>query len=228
MINQTSRVSRRSGRSTGASWLLARPATWSTRVVQLATGRRMLVHEVAGPPGAATLVLLHGWRGTALGNWSTAMTTLAREFHVIAPDLRRHDSEAVEDVVALADALSVDRFIAVGYSLGSAVAAQLRYRYPGRVEGLVLCAPAGVPASSRSVGTGGSTAPTAVVVTRRDRLVPPWRQLELARSIAGATVHAVNGNHFAFSRYETFVPALLEACHSVDDRARGRGIAVEF
>ncbi len=186
----------------------------------------MFVHEMAGPPGAATLLLLHGWRGTALGNWATAMTTLAREFHVIAPDLRRHDLEAVDDVVALADALSVDRFIAVGYSLGSAVAAQLRHRYPRRVEGLVLCAPAGVSPSWPSVRTGGSTVPTAIVVTRLDRLVPPERQLALAKSIPGATVHAVNGNHFAFSRYSTFVPALLDACHSVADRAGGPSIAV--
>ena len=48
------------------------------------------MHELAGPPGAPTLVLLHGWGGTAAGNWSTAMSTLARHFRVIAPDLRGH------------------------------------------------------------------------------------------------------------------------------------------
>ena len=44
------------------------------------------------------------------------------------------------------------------------------------------------------------------------------RQLELARSLPGASVHSVEGNHFAFSRYDVFVPVLLEACHTVVGR----------
>ena len=114
--------------------------------VELPAGGRLLVHEIAGPPGAATVVLLHGWGGTAAGNWATAMPTLARDFHVIAPDLRGHDAGSVDDVVAMADALGVERFIAVGYSLGSAVAFQLQRRHPERVAGIVLCAAAGVSA----------------------------------------------------------------------------------
>jgi hypothetical protein len=31
-------------------------------------------------------------------------------------------------------------------------------------------------------------------------------------------VHSVEGNHFAFSRYDVFVPVLLEACHTVARR----------
>ena len=124
---------------------------------------------------------------------------------------------SVDDVVGLADTLGVERFIAVGYSLGSGVAAQLARRYPDRVQGIVLCAAAGV--SSPSPGTHGETEiPTAVVVTRQDRLIPAWRQLELAQSLPGATVHSVDGNHFAFSRYDVFVPVLLEAGQTV---ARG-------
>ena len=114
--------------------------------VELPGRGRLSVHEIAGPPGAATVVLLHGWRGTATGNWATAMPALARDFHVIAPDLRGHDAGAVDDVVAMVDALGVERFIAVGYSLGSAVASQLQRRHPERVDGIVLCAAAGVSA----------------------------------------------------------------------------------
>ena len=175
------------------------------------------MHELAGPPGAPTLMLLHGWGGTAAGNWSTAMSTLARHFRVIAPDLRGHDVGSVDDVVGLADALGVERFIAVGYSLGSAVAAQLARRHPDRVQAIVLCAAAGV--SAPSPGThGDAEIPTAVVVTRQDRLIPAWRQLELAQSLPGASVHSVEGNHFAFSRYDVFVPVLLEACQTVARR----------
>jgi pimeloyl-ACP methyl ester carboxylesterase len=153
------------------------------------------------------------------------MPTLARHFRVIAPDLRGHDGASVEDVIGLADALGVDRFIAVGYSLGSSVAARLARRHRDRVRGMVLCAAAGVSAPSGEVH-GEPEIPTAVVVTRQDRLIPASRQLELARSLPGATVHSVDGNHFAFSRYNVFVPALLEACQTVARRADDQVIIV--
>lgn len=62
--------------------------------------------------------------------------------------------------------------------------------------------------------------PVAVVVTMRDQLVPPNRQLKLARAIAGATVHPVQGDHFVCAMSpKLFVPALEEACISVAVRA---------
>ncbi len=185
-----------------------------SRFVDLPRGDRLFVHELAGPPGAPTLILLHGLGGTAAGNWATAMPTLARHFRLIAPDLRGHKVGSVDDVVDLADALGVERFIAVGYSLGSAVASQLARRHPDRVQAMVLCAAAGVAVPS-AVSQSDAEIPTSVVVTRQDRLVPAWRQLELARSLPGASVHTVEGNHFAFSRYDVFVPVLLEACQTV-------------
>jgi pimeloyl-ACP methyl ester carboxylesterase len=191
--------------------------------VDLPRGGRLFVHDLAGPPGATTLILLHGWGGTAAGNWATAMPTLARDFRVVAPDLRGHDSGSVEDVIGLADALGVERFIAVGYSLGSSVASRLARRHPDRVQGMVLCAAAGVSVPS---GDTAGEIPTAVVVTRQDRLIPASRQFELARSLPGASVHEVDGNHFAFSRYRVFVPVLVEACHAVARRDDDRAIIV--
>jgi predicted alpha/beta hydrolase family esterase len=188
-----------------------------SRHVDLPRGGRLFVHELAGPPAAPTVILLHGWRGTAAGNWATAMPTLARHFRVIAPDLRGHDVASVDDVVGLADVLGVERFIAVGYSLGSAVAAQVARLHPDRVQAIVLCAAAGVSVPP-AVTDAGAEVPAAVVVTRYDRIVPAWRQLELARSLPGASVHSVEGNHLAFSRYDVFVPVLLDACQTVARR----------
>jgi 3-oxoadipate enol-lactonase len=63
--------------------------------------------------------------------------------------------------------------------------------------------------------------PTAVVVTEQDQLVPPHRQLKLAESIPGATVHRVRGDHAAcVLRADRFVPALLQAVESVARRSR--------
>ncbi len=61
--------------------------------------------------------------------------------------------------------------------------------------------------------------PAAVVVTTRDRIVPPRRQLELARAIPGASVHEVDGDHGAcINAPQSFAGAVLEACCSVDSR----------
>ncbi len=63
--------------------------------------------------------------------------------------------------------------------------------------------------------------PTAVVITTRDRVVPPGRQLKLARAIPGASVHYVDADHGAcISAPQLFACALLEACWSVEP---GRG-----
>ena len=63
--------------------------------------------------------------------------------------------------------------------------------------------------------------PAAVVVTTRDRIVPPGRQLKLARAIPGASVHEVDAGHGAcVNAPQLFAPALLEACWSVEP---GRG-----
>jgi 3-oxoadipate enol-lactonase len=63
--------------------------------------------------------------------------------------------------------------------------------------------------------------PTAVVVTARDRIVPPNRQLELARAVPGASVHEVDADHGAcVNAPQVFARGLLEACWSVEP---GRG-----
>jgi pimeloyl-ACP methyl ester carboxylesterase len=58
--------------------------------------------------------------------------------------------------------------------------------------------------------------PTAVVVTTRDRVVPPSRQLKLAQAIPGASVHEVDADHaVCLTAPQVFIPALLQACWSV-------------
>ena len=55
----------------------------------------------------------------------------------------------------------------------------------------------------------------ASVVTARDPVVPPARQLELARTL-GAFVLYVDGDHHAAVRQpRRFLPSLVEACHRV-------------
>lgn len=109
------------------------------------------VREVDGPPGAPTVVLLHGLVASGGLNWFQAFGPLSRHFRVIAPDLRGHGrglrawrrfrlADCADDVAALLDQLEVERAIAVGYSMGGPVAQLLWHRHPQMVSGLVMCA----------------------------------------------------------------------------------------
>ena len=65
--------------------------------------------------------------------------------------------------------------------------------------------------------------PTAVVVTNDDKVVPPRRQLDVARRIPGATVHDIDAGHACcVMEAETFVPAFIEAVATVYARHRAR------
>jgi 3-oxoadipate enol-lactonase len=68
---------------------------------------------------------------------------------------------------------------------------------------------------------GQVAVPAAVVVTTRDQIVPPGRQLQLARAIPGASVFQIDAGHGAcVNAPQSFAPALFEACRSVEP---GRG-----
>ena len=94
------------------------------------------------------MVLLHGWTVTADLNWYPAFEPLSRRASVVAFDHRGHGqglstqrfrfSDCAADVVAVADALGIDRFVCIGYSMGGAIAQLVANQAPGRVSGLVL------------------------------------------------------------------------------------------
>ena len=121
------------------------------RRIELPQRGTTFVREVAGPRDAPTLLLLHGWIASGGLNWFQTFEALGRHFRVIAPDLRGHGrgirswrrfrlSDCADDMAALAERLDCGPVIAVGYSMGGAVAQLLWRRHPERVAGLVLCA----------------------------------------------------------------------------------------
>jgi pimeloyl-ACP methyl ester carboxylesterase len=274
------------------------------RVVELPGRGTTYFYDQPGPPGAPTLVLIHGLAASGALNWFPAFGPLSERFRVVAVDLRGHGhgmpatgryrlSDCADDVAALADVLGLERFIPVGYSLGGPVAELLWRRHHDRIVGMVLCAtsrnfggtarerlffrglfgvnvalqaarylpwvggdadPADAPIEpSQLEGTrlprwamselrrcspttvlaavsamgkfsshewaGEIDVPTAVVVTTKDKLVAPSRQIKLARAIPNATLHPAHTDHTAcVLGARRFVPALVEACDSVADR----------
>jgi 3-oxoadipate enol-lactonase len=277
----------------------------STRLVRIPGRGTTRVWECPGPPGAETVILIHGVAFTAELNWRKVLLPLGRQFRVVALDLRGHGEgiptgarysleDCADDVAALAIALGIPRFIAVGYSMGGIVAQLVYRRHRALVAGLVLCATTrnvrGSPAERLIalalptmaalmpwnpmvqmvgaevlgpvllgyVGDGGTRewareqlrctslttsvaamqavcdftshdwitavdVPTAVVVTTRDRIVPPGRQRKLAMAIRGAAVYEVEGDHgVCVSAPDRFARELLRACRAVDTALTSR------
>ena len=121
------------------------------RVVHLPDRGSMLVRDTPGAAGAPTVILLHGLGATARLNWPGASGALSPWFRVLEVDHRGHGrgirsqrrfrlEDCADDVVALADVVGVERFVAAGYSMGGPIALLAARRQPDRVAGLVLCA----------------------------------------------------------------------------------------
>ena len=140
------------------------PSLPPARTIELAERGNLVVREVPGPPGAPVLILLHGWTATSDLNWYPVFDALGAQYRVIAFDHRGHGRgirtrrafrlrDCADDVIAVADALGVDRFSPVGYSMGGTVASLLWLHHRERVEALVLCATACRFADTRVVRT---------------------------------------------------------------------------
>ncbi len=114
---------------------------------------RTFARVVEAPPGAPTILLLHGWTATADLNWYSSYSALEGSYGLVALDHRGHGrgirsqrpfrlTDCADDAVALLDELGIDRVIAVGYSMGGPIAQLIWRRHPKRVMGLVMCATA--------------------------------------------------------------------------------------
>jgi 3-oxoadipate enol-lactonase len=120
--------------------------------VQLAAGPVRL-REVAGPPGAPTVILLHGWTASADLNFWTSFEPLGQHFRVLAFDHRGHGhgvrtrrrfrlEDCADDVAEVVAGEGAAPAVVVGYSMGGAVAQLVWRRHPEVVRGLVLAATA--------------------------------------------------------------------------------------
>jgi pimeloyl-ACP methyl ester carboxylesterase len=121
------------------------------RIVDLPGRGRTFVADTGAPAGredAPPLILLHALGCTGLLTWYPSLPALSARYRVITLDQRWHGrgirsphfrlEDCADDAVALADALGIDKFVAVGYSMGSLVAQLVALRRPDRLAGLVL------------------------------------------------------------------------------------------
>jgi esterase len=100
-----------------------------------------------GHPQAPPVVLLHAYTSHAR-SWDTAARGLADHFRVLALDQRGHgesdlasdydEQRLIEDLAAFVDALGLESFAAVGFSIGGFAAGSYAVLHPKRVSRLVL------------------------------------------------------------------------------------------
>jgi 3-oxoadipate enol-lactonase len=111
------------------------------------TINQLQIHYKESGSGEAVL-FLHGL-GSCGQDWMLQTPAFEPRFHVIAPDLRGHGqtdqpcggvrvAHLACDMLALLDALNVERAHIVGLSLGGCVAQQLALDWPARVRSLTL------------------------------------------------------------------------------------------
>ncbi|MFQ5341911.1 MAG: alpha/beta fold hydrolase [Anaerolineae bacterium] len=101
-----------------------------------------------------TIVFVHGYAGCA-ETWEYQINHFAREYRVVAPDLRGHGqsdapftrysmAELVDDLDTIAEELDLpDRFVLAGHSFGGSVCVEYADAHPERLEKLILIATAG-------------------------------------------------------------------------------------
>jgi non-heme chloroperoxidase len=125
--------------------------------IQLSTGPRVRF-AAQGDPTGEPLVFLHGYTDSWY-SFSQLLGALPHCYRAYALDQRGHgDSERppdgyalddfAADVVALLDALGVDRATLVGHCMGSFVARRVAEAWPERVARLVLLGSAPTPANA--------------------------------------------------------------------------------
>jgi pimeloyl-ACP methyl ester carboxylesterase len=102
--------------------------------------------EGAGPP----LVMLHGATSSAADDWGAQRPSFRRAFRLYMPDARGHAGTRwdaadgwtaetlVDDLVAFSDALELETFHLLGFSMGGHTALRYATRHPERLRTLLV------------------------------------------------------------------------------------------
>lgn len=119
-----------------------------------------MYYEIRGD--GEPLVLLHGGGGVG-ANWELIFKAAPEGYQLVTPDLRGHGRttnpsmeftfrQSALDVFALLDQLGIERFKAIGMSMGAKTLLHMATRQPDRVAAMVLVSAAPYfPAQARSI-----------------------------------------------------------------------------
>ena len=120
------------------------------------------IHYFEGGVGD-TVLLIHGFGGDAQITWDKTILDLAKDFHVIAPDLlwfgESHSSRTpnlnaqVSALTALLDSRQISTYHLAGISYGGFVSLGLFYNQPERVESICIIDSPGITYDVRLLDT---------------------------------------------------------------------------
>lgn len=119
----------------------------SAQMIEIEPGIRLCV--VAAAPSGKPALLLSNSLGASLEMWDELAVRVGERFRIIRYDTRGHGQSSVpsgpytidrlgRDVIGILDALSVERAIICGLSLGGLTGIWLGRAFPERVSGLIL------------------------------------------------------------------------------------------
>lgn len=148
------------------------------------------LHHVDEGPRDAPAIVLSGSLGSTVEMWSPQVEPLTERFRVIRVDHRGHGGSPVPpgpytvadmagDVLALLDALGLDRVAYCGLSMGGCVGMVLASESPERISALTLCCTSSywpdpsVWADRIAAVESGGTAPIAETIVSR-WFTPDW------------------------------------------------------
>ncbi len=204
------------------SALEARWAPAPSKFVEV-EGMRVHVRD-EGQGTGAPLVLLHG-TSASLHTWDGWVAELSTERRVLRldlpgfgltgppPDGDYRMSAYVRRVIAVLDALEVERFALAGNSFGGAISIAVAHAHPGRVERLVLVDSAAYAVESVSVPIGFRIARTPVIGLLAEVTLP--------RSVIESSLRNVYGDP------SKVTPELVDRYFELTLRAGNRKAVVE-
>jgi len=117
-----------------------------------ANGIRIHYYRSTPPAGGPTLLFCHGLTGNGM-TWVRVADALREKYDLVMPDARGHGlsektlsgytvEDRAADVAGLIDALSLDRPVLVGHSMGGETVMAAAAFYPDKVGGVILEDPA--------------------------------------------------------------------------------------
>src|SRR5262245_44776373 len=212
---------------TSAILALGLSLLWPPQAARLAIPGGELAYEVAGPPGAPTVVLLHG-AFMDKGSWDQEFPVLARDFRAVRYDIRpfgestRPDKpySVPDDLLRVLDHLKIERAFLMGHSFGGALAIDFALLHPDRVAGLILvsASPNGFPLPEGERQAGAAV--FAAVKNGDEAIVKAWidhpiwsvsrTRPQVVKSLDAITRRNLAPFHMTFAPYIPLKPPAID------------------
>lgn len=186
-------------------------------------GRGETVVVDTGEPEAEPVILLHALACTGLLTFYPALPLLSRRHRVVLFDQRWHGrgirsntfslTDCAEDVLAVADALGLERFTVAGYSMGGLVGQVLARAAPDRVRGLVLCATAATFRRNRR---------HHAVLDAYGRTARVWHQRARLAALRGDSAEQLADHRWLYAQFRSTGSAAILAAIDVIGRFDSR------